>query len=243
MMRWERGSNSRSPPRRRSVHPGDPGVSTGSSLVLTYTNGCRHFICHQTNNYTFSFPDIDLAILNGGGHLLRADVWFSESMSQDGNARLLQAARDRGLATSLDLNWDPFWGFCARRTSPGAKRRGAAGAAVGRFGARQCPRAEYLRRLDRSRNHARTAHRLGRRRRGLHLGARGAGYYCGGEMTVPPSVPVERHTHATGSGDLLSVCMMLLQERAEIPIAEKLDLANRIVAEYIEGRRDFLSTI
>ena len=34
--------------------------------------------------------------------------------------------------------------------------------------------------------------------------------------------------------------MMLLHERTEIPISEKLHLANRIVAEYIEGNRDFL---
>lgn len=37
----------------------DPGVSTGSSLVLTFANGCRHFICSQMNNYTFRFADID----------------------------------------------------------------------------------------------------------------------------------------------------------------------------------------
>ena len=34
-----------------------------------------------------------------------------ESMLQEGNAKLLQTVRDRGLATSLDLNWDPFWGI------------------------------------------------------------------------------------------------------------------------------------
>ncbi len=89
----------------------DPEVQTGSSLVLTYANGCRHFISHQPNNYTLDFSDIDLAILAGGGHLLRADVWFSQPMLDGGNARLLQAARERGLATSLDLNWDPCWGY------------------------------------------------------------------------------------------------------------------------------------
>jgi len=88
----------------------DPAVQTGSSLVLTYANGCRHFISHQPNNDTLDFSDIDLAMLAGGGHLLRADVWFSQPMLARGNAQLLQAARDRGLATSLDLNWDPCWG-------------------------------------------------------------------------------------------------------------------------------------
>ena len=49
--------------------------------------------------------------------------------------------------------------------------------------------------------------------------------------------------NATGSGDLLSVCMMLLHQRDEIPIPEKLRLANRIVADYIEGKRDLLPTL
>ena len=88
----------------------DPAVATGSSLVLAYADGHRHFISHQPNNYSLDFADIDLAILDGGDHLLRADVWFSQPMLDDGNARLLQAARRRGLATSLDLNWDPCWG-------------------------------------------------------------------------------------------------------------------------------------
>ena len=221
----------------------DPGVSTGSSLVLTYTNGSRHFICHQTNNYTFSFPDIDPAILNGGGHLLRADVWFSESMLREGNAKLLQAARDRGLATSLDLNWDPFWGFAPEERIQSRKE------AVRRV----LPLVDLVHGNVRELNAfadsteiTTTLERLTGWGAGavvLHLGVQGAGYYCRGEMTVSPSVPVERHAHATGSGDLLSVCLMLLHERKEIPIAEKLDLANRIVAEYIEGRRDFLSTI
>ena len=34
--------------------------------------------------------------------------------------------------------------------------------------------------------------------------------------------------------------MMLLHDRADIPVSERLGLANRIVAEFIEGRRDFL---
>lgn len=69
----------------------DPTVQTGSSLVLSYADGCRHFISHQPNNYTLDFSDIDLAMLDGGGHLLRADVWFSQPMLAAGNAQLLRA--------------------------------------------------------------------------------------------------------------------------------------------------------
>ena len=39
----------------------DPQVQTGSSVALSFTNGCRHFISRQPNNDTFCFDDIDLA--------------------------------------------------------------------------------------------------------------------------------------------------------------------------------------
>jgi sugar/nucleoside kinase (ribokinase family) len=74
----------------------------------------------------------------------------------------------------------------------------------------------------------------------LHMGAQGAGYYCRGDLIVEPSVPVERCINTTGTGDLLSVCMMLLDGRDDIPIAERLRLANRIVADFIAGRRELL---
>ena len=74
----------------------------------------------------------------------------------------------------------------------------------------------------------------------LHMGAEGAGYYCGGELIVEPSVPVQQYLNTTGTGDLLSVCMMLLDGREDIPVVERLRLANRIVADFIEGRRELL---
>ncbi len=52
--------------------------------------------------------------------------------------------------------------------------------------------------------------------------------------------PVERCINTTGTGDLLSVCMMLLDGRDDIPVAARLRLANRIVADFIAGRRDLL---
>jgi sugar/nucleoside kinase (ribokinase family) len=221
----------------------DPAVQTGSSVVLTYTNGCRHFISHQSNNDNLGFSDIDLALLANGGHLLRADVWFSESMLAGGNAQLLQAARDRGLATSLDLNWDPCWNSASQE----------------RVRARKQSIRQILPLVDLVHGNVRelnlfadsseiatSLQRLTAWGAGavvLHMGAEGAGYYRHGELTVAPSVPVRRQVNATGSGDLLSVCMMLLHERTEIPIVEKLRLANRIVADYIEGNRDLLPTL
>jgi hypothetical protein len=55
---------------------------------------------------------------------------------------------------------------------------------------------------------------------------------------VEPACPCARRINTTGTGDVLSVCMML-QHRLPIPCREKLRLANRIVSEYIEGARPF----
>ncbi|MGA2254673.1 MAG: carbohydrate kinase family protein, partial [Thermoguttaceae bacterium] len=218
----------------------DPAIQTGSSLVLTYANGCRHFISHQPNNDTLDFSDIDFAMLAGGGHLLRADIWFSQLMLAGGNAQLLQAARDRGLATSLDLNWDPCWGYGDEELIQSRKES-----------VRQILQlvdlvhvnVNELNLFADSTDLANTVQQLTAWGAGavvVHKGAQGAGYYCGGELIVEPSVPIRQHVNATGCGDLLSVCMMLLHEQTGIPISEKLRLANRIVAQFIEGKRDLL---
>jgi 2-dehydro-3-deoxygluconokinase len=218
----------------------DPTVQTGSSLVLSYADGCRHFISHQPNNYTLDFSDIDLAMLDGGGHLLRADVWFSQPMLAGGNAQLLRAARERGLATSLDLNWDPCWGSGAEELVRARKE------SVRRI----LPLVDLvhgnvneLNLFADSTDLAITLPRLAAWGAGavvIHQGPRGAGYYCGGELIVEPSAPIRQQVNATGCGDLLSVCMMLLHHQREIPASERLRLANRIVAKFIEGKRDFL---
>jgi len=231
--------------RRRGVKSfirRDPQVRTGSSVVLSFTNGGRHFISAQPNNTTLAFTDLDLAMLDDADHLLRADIWFSEPMLTGGNAQLLQAARDRGLATSLDLNWDPLWG------SADTARIVARKETVRRI----LPLANLVHGNVRELNLfadstdlMTTLQRLtawGAEAVVIHLGAEGAGYYAGGKLLVEPAAPVKQLVNTAGTGDLLSVCLMLLHSRKEIPIPEKLHLANRIVSEYIEGRRDVLPT-
>jgi sugar/nucleoside kinase (ribokinase family) len=221
----------------RSFVRRDPAVSTGSSLALNYTTGHRHFICWQPNNYTLAYSDLDPAVLDGGGHLLRGDVWFAEPMLRGGNAQLFEGARQRGLTTSLDLNWDPQW-----NSAPAATIR-----------ARKEAVRQVLPLVDLVHGNVRelsrfadceelvaTLERLTAWGAGavvVHLGAEGAGYYSRGQWLGEPAAPVRQHVNSTGCGDLLSVCFMLLYDRKEIPVAEKLKLANRIVAEYIEGRR------
>ena len=215
----------------------DPQVATGSSVVLSYESGCRHFVSCQPNNYSLAMADIDLAMLAGAGHLLRADVWFSEPMLAGGNEELFRAARARGLATSLDINWDPHWGSAdaaaiARRKE--AVRRVLPWVDLVHGNVRELNQFADSNDLDAT---LRQITAWGAAAIVIHLGADGAGYYCRGQLTVAPAVPVRQYTNTAGTGDLLSVCMMLLHGRDEIPLADRLRLANTIVAEFIEGKR------
>jgi len=215
----------------------DPQAATGSSLVLSFENGGRHFISWQPNNYSLAMADIDLAMLPGAEHLLRADVWFSEPMLAGGNAELLQAARARGLGTSLDLNWDPCWGSAEAATIAARKaavRRILPLVDVVHGNVRELERFADCGDLEAT---LRQITAWGAGAIVVHMGADGAGYYCRGQLTVSPAVPVPQYNNTVGSGDLLSVCMMLLHGRSEIPPGDRLRLANSIVSEFIAGKR------
>jgi 2-dehydro-3-deoxygluconokinase len=216
----------------------DPEVVTGSSVVLGYESGCRHFVSCQPNNYGLQMSDIDPALLADARHLLRADVWFSEAMLAGGNEALLLAARREGAATSLDINWDPQWGAA---DSAAIARRKAAVRKVLPLVDLVHGNVRELNCFAGSENLDATLRRITAWGAGavvIHMGADGAGYFDGGEVTVAPAVPVRRHKNAAGTGDLLSVCMMLLHECKDIPPRARLELANVVVAEYIEGRRE-----
>jgi sugar/nucleoside kinase (ribokinase family) len=214
-----------------------PGLATGTTVNLVFDSGQRHFLSCHPNNEALAFEHLDLAPLRGGGHLLRADVWFSEPMLFGGNRRLFEAARAVDCAVSLDLNWDPLWGRApaadiARRKQ--AVRDVLSLVDLAHGNARElCEFAdatglpEALRRLE----------GWGTRAVALHLGAQGAGFYEAGQLVTEPAHPVSRRVAFTGTGDLLSVCLMLLHHRRDVPMREKLRLANRLVAEFIEGRR------
>ena len=60
------------------------------------------------------------------------------------------------------------------------------------------------------------------------------------EFAVEPPAPIERRLMATGTGDVLSVCLMLLHRHTNIAMIGKLRLANRVVAEFIEGKRPLI---
>jgi 2-dehydro-3-deoxygluconokinase len=221
----------------------DPQVATGSSVVLSYDSGHRHFISCQPNNYCLAISDVDRTMLRGAEHLLRADVWFSEPMLAGGNEELFQAARAQCLATSLDINWDPQWGSADDATI--ARRKQSV--------RRLLPLVDLVHGNVRELNQfadssdlAATLRRITAWGAGavvVHMGADGAGCYARGHLTVSPAVAVRQYKNTAGAGDLLSVCMMLLHGRDEIPLSDRLRLANTIVSEFIEGSRGVIPEI
>jgi sugar/nucleoside kinase (ribokinase family) len=217
----------------------NPAVPTGTSVNLVYDTGHRHFVSCLPNNESLSLADLDLSVLSQYEHLARTDVWFSEAMLYGGNAQLFRAARDAGMAVSIDLNWDPQW-----RMAPAdeVQRRKHAIREV-------LPLVDLVHGNVRELNEftgcselETTLRRIvecGARAIVIHMGREGAGYFDGQLFIVEPAIPPAKQVNTTGTGDVLSVCMML-QHRRPGPINDKLRLANAIVSEYIEGARTLL---
>jgi sugar/nucleoside kinase (ribokinase family) len=221
----------------------DPRYATGTSVALGFSTGHRHFLSCLPNNQSLCFQDLDLTALDGCAHLLRADVWFSQQMLEEGNRLLLAEARRRGLATSLDINFDPHWSVGSAEEVAHRKKllRGVLDLVDLAHG-----NVRELREFTDSPDLETALKRLsdwGVKATVVHLGAQGAGYYAGGQLTVEPACLVERPVNATGCGDVLSICMILLQPRQELSLQQKLRLSNSVVREFMEGRRAMIPVI
>lgn len=221
----------------------DSGCQTGTTVALGFDSGQRHFLSCLPNNESLRFEDIDLTALEGCVHLLRADVWFSQTMLADGNQRLFAEARRRGLTTSLDINFDPRWSAGARDEISQRKnllRHALEGVDLAHGNVRElCEFTDSpdlntaLQRLTDS----------GVKAVVVHMGREGSGYYTKGQLIQEPAHAASRIVHSTGSGDLLSICMILLHQRADLTIQQKLSLANEVVRDFMEGRRTMIAVI
>lgn len=219
---------------KSSEHP------TGTSINLTFTNGHRHFVSCLPNNQSLSLKDLDLAALSGYQHLYRADVWFSQSMLFEGNKELFQFARRSGMEVSIDLNWDPLWGTATEEEILARKK---AIRAVLPWVTLAHGNVRELNQFADSADLERTLNLLmdwGVQGIVIHMGEQGAGYFQDHALTVAPPVPAARRVNATGTGDVLSVCMMLLHHQCDIPLLDRLQLSNSIVSEFIEGKRQLI---
>jgi sugar/nucleoside kinase (ribokinase family) len=210
---------------------------TGTTVALGLVTGHRHFLSCLPNNESLDFEELDLTALNRCEHLLRADVWFSRTMLETGNERLLCEARRRGLKTSLDINFDPVWSRGPRREVRhrlGLLRKVLPLVDIAHGNVRE------LREFTEQPDLATALKKLVAWGVGsvvVHLGNKGAGFYADGKLIVEPADRARRAVHATGTGDVLSVCMILLAANTKLSVQQKLRISNRVVREFMEGKR------
>ena len=232
----ELGRRLRRDVRRLGVRPFiavDREQPTGTSMNLVYDTGRRHFVSALPSS-AITFDEIDPAALRGCEHVLRADVWFSEPMLFGGNERLLAAAKAAGADTSIDLNWDPAWGTLPVRRV--AERKRAVRRVLPLVDLAHGNVRELCEFADAGTPTAALKRITGWGAKAVvvHMGTRGAGNYSSGRLERSPRVPAGRHVNSTGTGDLLSACMVLLH-RHSATVRDKLAAANAIVAEYVAG--------
>jgi 2-dehydro-3-deoxygluconokinase len=216
---------------------------TGTSLALSFDNGHRHFVSCLPSSESLSLADLDLSTLIGCRHLLRADVWFSETMLFGGNKKLLETARRSSISVSLDLNWDPQWGRASAETIRARKqavRDVLPFVNLAHGNVRELMEFADAPDLETA---LKALAGWGVEAVVVHLGAKGAGYWHQGVLAVEPPATVTSQVNTTGTGDVLSVCMMLLHHREEMAVAERLRRANALVADFMEGRRAFIPAL
>jgi sugar/nucleoside kinase (ribokinase family) len=240
------GERLRQTMERHGVNPRlvrDPACVTGTSVALGFSTGHRHFLSSLPNNESLRFEDLDVTVLDGCGHLLRADVWFSQAMLEGGNRRLFAEARQRGLATSLDINFDPRWSTGA--SAEIAHRKHLLQGVLDQVDVAH-GNVRELCEFSNSPSLETALKRLsdwGVKAVVVHMGTQGAGYYSGGQLIVEPARLAERVVNSTGTGDLLSMCMILLHARKDLSVQQKLALSNNAVHEFIEGKRTMIPTL
>jgi sugar/nucleoside kinase (ribokinase family) len=218
----------------------DPQQPSGTSIALSFDNGQRHFISCLPANEALTFDDLTPEVWAGRAHLLRADVWFSESMLFGGNQQLLEVARQSGLQTSIDLNWDPQWGHPDDVHITARKQAVRDVLPLVNLAHGNVPELmEFADAPDLDTALKRITN-WGAEALVVHLGAEGAGYFSDGKLLVEPPAPVRNPVNTAGTGDVLSICMILLHHRDDIAIEERLRLSNHVVAEFMEGRRTLI---
>jgi sugar/nucleoside kinase (ribokinase family) len=170
-------------------------------------------------------------------------VWFAESMLFEGNKTLLETARRSNITTSLDLNWDPQWGRASAekiRARKQAVRDVLPFVNLAHGNVRELMEFADAPDLETA---LKALTGWGVEAVVVHMGAKGAGYWQQNALVIEPPAPVTSQVNTTGTGDVLSVCMMLLHHQSELAVAERLRRANSLVADFIEGKRAFIPAL
>jgi sugar/nucleoside kinase (ribokinase family) len=216
-------------------------VPTGRSINLNWAHHHRHFISSLPNNRALTAADVSIAELAQAGcrSLYRGDIWFSDPMLREGNLALLQQAREAGMTTAIDINWDPEWSV------PGNQQQVAVRISLA---TRMLP---YVSTVQSNESELALFTGLARPRDAcawlrdhgcgeviVHRGARGAAAFtAAGDWIEVPATPVTEVVCETGTGDVFTAAYMLLDA---VPLPERLQACCRIAAEHLQGSRVLL---
>lgn len=83
-----------------------PGTPTGLTIVAVDSRGERSFMHHYGANACFRAEDVDLDAVPGARWLHAGSHFVLPALDGKPLAGLLRGARERGMATSLDVCWD-----------------------------------------------------------------------------------------------------------------------------------------
>ena len=222
------------------VHAAWKSVATGRSIALTWDTHQRHFVSSLPNNALLEEADIDLDALAKAGcrHVYRADVWFSTPMLYGGNSSLLCHARQLGMQTSLDINWDPLWNM--GRTNPIVDERIAALRDA-------LPDVSYVHGNERELafftgidDMKAGAHLLRTWGAGaviIHRGAQGCAALTPEGWCEVPACPVTRIVTETGTGDIFTAVFLL---HGELPLEERLRQCAMHAAQHLQASANYI---
>jgi len=77
----------------------------------------------------------------------------------------------------------------------------------------------------------------------VHLGEQGAGFWTQDKLVIESPRAVRTIVNSTGTGDVLSICMILLHARTDLSIQEKLRCSNQVVGEFMDGQLRLIPAI
>jgi len=95
-----------------------PTMSTGATIVLNYKED-RANITYQGTMDVMTFDDIDKSIFEKTKHIHISSIFMQAGIKKD-LIKILSYAREKGVTTSLDTQWDPVeqWDFDYKKILP-----------------------------------------------------------------------------------------------------------------------------
>lgn len=216
-------------------------VATGRSINLNWTNSNRHFISCLPNTHALSVEDVDIKALVSAGcrSIHRADIWFAGDMLPEGNREVFKAAREAGMQTSVDINYDPEW-IIPNNEKRISERKACVVDMLSWVDWVHGNESELMTFTNTTDIISACKYVIDRRAGCiiLHRGGKGCAYYSASDGMVEfPATPVENPVCETGTGDVFTVAFLLM---LDMPLPERLRQCAGIAAKHLAGNPSYI---